>query len=81
MTDDYSIHVAIARIEEKLDAIDHSLSSVVLDNRKCHEDHEARIREIERVQNVFVGKMLAIAAVFSAMVGYLVSWLAQAGPK
>jgi len=80
MSDEYSIHVAIARIEEKLDAIEHSLNSVVTDNRKCHEDHEIRIREIERVQNVFVGKMLAIAAVFSAVIGYLVSWFVQ-GPK
>ena len=80
MTDEHSIYVAIARIEEKLDAIEHSLNSVVTDNRKCHEDHENRIREIERVQNVFVGKMLAVAALFSGLIGYLVSWFVQ-GPK
>lgn len=77
MTDEHSIYVAIARIEEKLDAIENSLNRVVTDNRKCHDDHEARIREIERVQNVFIGKMLAVAALFSGLIGSLVSWFVQ----
>ncbi len=80
MSGENTIPVAIARIEEKLDAIENSLNRVIADNQKCHEDHEIRIREIERVQNMFVGKMLAITAIFSAGVGYIVSWLAQ-GPK
>jgi len=69
-----SLYVSIARIEENVDSMRRTLESVVEDTGRCHEDHEGRLRDLEKAKNIIEGKVIAVSAVLAAIVGYLTSW-------
>lgn len=62
--------VTLTRIETNLNNLIEKLDGITEDNRKCHEDHETRIRAVERL----AGKLLGIATSVSVLIGIVVTW-------
>ena len=80
------IYIMIARIDERLNGIETRFERIeeTLKELKAEEinrdnDHELRIREIEKHNQTLYGKLAVISAGASALVAFLIAWLTTGG--
>ena len=80
------IYIMIARIDERLNGIESRFERIeeTLKELKAEEinrdnDHELRIREIEKHNQTLYGKLAVISAGASALVAFLIAWLTTGG--
>ena len=80
------IYIMIARIDERLNGIETRFERIeeTLKELKAEEinrdnDHELRIREIEKHNQTLYGKLAVISAGASALVAFLIAWLTTRG--
>jgi uncharacterized protein YaaN involved in tellurite resistance len=79
MEEGQRIYVSIARMEEKLENIIDRLDKIQKDNQKCHEDHEDRIRDLEKTSQNLSGKLMAVSMGISAGIAFVIAWITSGG--
>ena len=86
MYEQREIYTMIARIDERLNGIEsrferieETLKELRADEINRDNDHEIRIRELERHNQTLYGKLAVISAGASALIAFIIGWLTTGG--